>query len=245
MKILLTNDDGYSATGIQLLYRLLKPYGEVLLVAPHHHKSGASVSRIFWDEAIVHKHGDHQYSVEGTPADAVAFALHGLEFTPDLVVSGINDGLNLGGDTVYSGTVGACMEALKAKKKAIAFSADFKYFEAAEREFDKVMKFILDHDLLTNEYLLNVNFITKEFHESKGIMITDLGFRPTEHYYLKNSGSKYSGRRKFLPYEFVEGTDLYAMHYGYISITPLKYANQTEKGLEELRRKVQTLEEQH
>lgn len=243
MKILLTNDDGYSAKGIQMLYHLLQDYGDVLLVAPHHHKSGSSVSRVFWDEAIVHKHGDYLYSVEGTPADAVAFALHGLDFDPDLVVSGINDGLNVGGDTIYSGTVGACMEALRAKKKAIALSADFKYFEAAERDFHKVMKFIFDRDLLSNEYLLNVNFVTKDYYESKGIMITDLGFRPTEHYYLKNSGSKYSGRRKFLPYEYVEGTDLYAMHHGYVSITPLKYANQTEKGLAELKRKVQEFEE--
>ncbi|MGD9909314.1 MAG: 5'/3'-nucleotidase SurE [Candidatus Izemoplasmatales bacterium] len=242
MKILVTNDDGYNAEGIKILYEKLKKYGEVLLVAPHHHKSGASVSRVFWDGAHVHKHAEDIISVEGTPADAVSFALYALDFNPDLVVSGINDGFNVGADTIYSGTVGACMEALKAKKKAIAFSADYHYFEPAEAELDKVLEYIFDHDLLSTEYLLNVNFVSRQFHHSKGIQITDLGFRSAKHYYHQLSESKYESRREFLPFEFVEGTDLYAMKYGYISITPLKFANQTEKGLAELRRKVGILE---
>ncbi len=242
MKLLLTNDDGYNAEGIKLLYRKLQKYGEVLLVAPHHHKSGASVSRVFWDEAIIHEHDQNIISVEGTPADAVAFALYALDFNPDIVISGINDGFNVGADTIYSGTVGACMEALKAKKKAIAFSADYHYFEPAENEFDDVFDYILKHDLLSNEYLLNVNFISRDFTKSKGIMITDLGFRSAEHYYKKVSESRYTSHRRFLPFEFVEGTDLYAMIYGYTSITPLKFANQTEKGLIELKKKVQHLE---
>ena len=120
MKILLTNDDGYKSVGITILKQKLIRYGEVVLVAPHHHMSGASVSRIFWNEAVVHRHSETEYSVEATPADAVSFALHGLGYVPDVVVSGINNGLNLGSDTVYSGTVGACMEALKHHVPAIA-----------------------------------------------------------------------------------------------------------------------------
>lgn len=238
MRILLTNDDGYNAEGIQILFEQLQEYGEVLLVAPHHHMSGASVSRVFWNEAQVHQHAPNILSVEGTPADAVSFALHGLDFHPDIVVSGINDGFNVGADTVYSGTVGACMEALKAKKKAIAFSADYHYFEPAKSEFKKVFDYILEHDLMSNEYLLNVNFVSRNFTESKGIMITDLGFRPAQHFYIRNENGKYKNRRRFLPFDFVEGTDLYAVDQGYISITPLKFANQSEKGLEELKKKV-------
>ncbi|MGE0003058.1 MAG: 5'/3'-nucleotidase SurE [Candidatus Izemoplasmatales bacterium] len=238
MKILLTNDDGYKAEGIRILYEELQNYGDVLLVAPHHHKSGASVSRVFWDHAVVHQHTPTILSVEGTPADAVAFALHGLAFEPDIVVSGCNDGFNVGADTIYSGTVGACMEALKAKKKAIAFSTDFNYFDVVRSEFRDVIDYILAHDLLSNEYLLNVNFVSREFGRSKGIQITDLGFRPAEHFYEKAGKGKYISKRKFLPFDFVEGTDLYAMNYGYISITPLKFANQTEKGLQELKEKV-------
>ncbi|MDD3122303.1 MAG: 5'/3'-nucleotidase SurE [Candidatus Izemoplasmatales bacterium] len=242
MNILLTNDDGYNAEGIQILYRKLQRYGKVLLVAPHHHMSGASVSRIFWDEAVVHHHTEDIISVEGTPADAVAFALHALDFEPDLIVSGINDGFNVGADTVYSGTVGACMEALKAGKKAIAFSADYHYFEPAEKEFEAVMDYVLEHDLLSNEYLLNINFVSRKFTEAKGIMITDLGFRPAVHFYTRNEHGTYQNKRKFLPYDFIEGTDLYAIEYGWTSITPLKFGNQSDKGLLELKQKVAHIE---
>ncbi|MBN2697071.1 MAG: 5'/3'-nucleotidase SurE [Bacilli bacterium] len=242
MKILITNDDGYNSQGIRILREKMQKYGEVFLVAPHHHMSGASVSRIFWNEARVHEHGDHIYSVEGTPADAVSFALHGLNLDPDIIVSGINNGFNVGADTVYSGTVGACMEALKFQKKAIAFSADFNHFEPASRDFDQVMDFILAHDLLSDKYLLNVNFLSRQNDKSKGIIITDLGFRPAEHYYLRGDNGTYKNRRKFLPFDFSKGTDLWAVELGYISITPLKFANQTEIGLAECKRKVGQLE---
>ncbi len=242
MKILLTNDDGYNSEGIKILHKKLQKYGEVILVAPHHHMSGASVSRIFWNTANVHEHGDSIYSVEGTPADAVSFALHGLKIEPDLVVSGINNGFNIGADTVYSGTVGACMEALKFKKKAIAFSADFDYFKTAEIEVESVMDFIFAHDLLSEKYLLNVNFVSRNFKFSKGILITDLGFRPAQHFYLRNEDGTYKNRRKFLPYEFEKNTDLWAVEEGYISITPLKFANQTQEGIEECKKKVGQIE---
>ena len=238
MNILLTNDDGYLAEGIQILYKHLQKYGNVLLVAPHHHMSGASVSRVFWNEAKIHFHEEDRYSVEGTPADAVSFALHGLKYQPDLIVSGINNGFNVGADTVYSGTVGACMEGLKFKHKAIAFSADWNYFEVCEKELDEVMDFILQNDLLSTKYMLNVNFVSKQFTKSKGIKITNLGFRPTEHYYIKNEMGTYQSRRKFLPYEFEENTDLWAVEHGYTSITPLKFTNATKSGYEELLRKV-------
>jgi len=242
MNILLTNDDGYNAEGIQILFKKLQKYGDVLLVAPHKHMSGASVSRIFWDHARIHKHGDKIYSVEGTPADAVAFALHALNFNADLVVSGINDGFNIGGDTVYSGTVGACMEALKVHKKAIAFSADYHHFQPAEAEFDKVMEYILKYDLLSENYMLNVNFVSRKYPSSSGIMITDLGFRPVEHYYEQVNKNKFKSYRQFLPYEYVKGTDLYAIHHGFISITPLKYANQSKEALAEIEKKVGLIE---
>jgi 5'-nucleotidase len=237
IKILLTNDDGYDSEGITILYEELKKYGEVLLVAPHHHMSGASVSRIFWTKVKVHKHADDIYSIEGTPADAVSLALHGLNYRPDVVVSGINNGLNVGADTVYSGTVGACMEALKAKIPAIALSVDFDHFKQGKKDLPKVLDFIFNNNLLSNRYLLNVNFVAKDFKKSKGILITDLGFRPTEHYYV-NEGDYYKTKRNFSTFEFVPETDLFAVNNGYISITPLKFANQTEHGLKELRNKV-------
>jgi len=237
MKILLTNDDGYNSEGITLLYKELKKYGDVLLVAPHNHMSGASVSRVFWTKVKVHKHQEDIYSIEGTPADAVALALHGLNFRPDVVISGMNNGLNIGADTVYSGTVGAAMEALKANIPAIAFSADYNHFQPAKKDLPKVLDFIFDNNLLTNKYLLNVNFIARDFKKSKGIMITDLGFRPTEHYYVEE-GDHFTTKRNFSEYDFIPETDLFAVNNGYISITPLKFANQTEAGLKDLRKKV-------
>ncbi len=242
MKILLTNDDGYNSEGITLLLEELKNYGQVLLVAPHHHMSGASVSRVFWTKVKVHKHQEDIYSIEGTPADAVSLALHGLNFRPDVVVSGINNGLNVGADTVYSGTVGACMEALKAKVPAIALSVDFDHFKQVSKDLKKVLDYIFNNDLISNRYLLNVNFVAKSFNKSKGIMITDLGFRPTEHYYVSD-GDHYTTKRNFSKFEFLPETDLYAVNNGYISITPLKFANQTELGLKELRKKVSQIEQ--
>lgn len=237
MNIVLTNDDGYFAEGIQFLYQALKKYGNVYLVAPHKHMSGASVSRIFWTKVKVYHHDDFIYSVNGTPADCVSLALHGLNIKADVVISGINAGFNVGADTIYSGTVGACMEALKFKVPAIALSADYQGFELAKKEFNRVLDYIFENDLLSHQYLLNVNFPSRHFKRSKGIMITDLGFRPTRHFYVEEDGY-YVTKRKFLTESFEPDTDLYAVNNGYTSLTPLKFANQTELGLKELRKKV-------
>jgi 5'-nucleotidase len=237
-KILLTNDDGYTAEGIRILLEKLKPYGDVVLVAPHHHKSGAAMSRVSWYDTPIHFHEANIYSVDGTPADAVHFALYGLKIQPDIIVSGINDGHNIGLDTLYSGTIGAAMEGLKGGYKAVAFSTDFGHFQAAADDFDNVMTFILEKDLLSTDYILNVNFVSKAYDCAKGIIVTDLAFRQTDQYYVELGENLYKNRRRYTPYEFIEGTDLWAAEHGYISITPLKLGNQTQTGLEELKKKV-------
>jgi 5'-nucleotidase len=149
MKILLTNDDGFDAKGIKILFKRLQKYGDVTLVAPEHHMSGASMSRAFWDKIEVKEQGEKIYSVNGTPADAVVIALYGLNIRPDLVISGINKGYNLSADTAYSGTVGAAMEAVKSGIPAIAFSSDYRDFANAEKDFDYVMNYILNREELT------------------------------------------------------------------------------------------------
>ncbi len=237
-KILLTNDDGYNAEGIRILYEKLKKYGEVIIVAPHNHMSGASVSRVSWYDTRVHFHEANIYSIAGTPADAVHYALFGLKIEPDIIVSGVNDGLNIGLDTIYSGTVGAAMEGLKGGYKSVAFSADFSHFNPVINEFDKVMDYILENNLLSTEYILNVNFVSKKYTESKGIVITDLAFRPTNQYYVESETGIYRNRRSFVPYEFIPYTDLWAAEYGFTSITPLKLGNQTSYGFEDLKKKV-------
>lgn len=237
-KILLTNDDGYNAEGIRILFEKLKKYGDVVLVAPHNHMSGASVSRVSWYDTRVYFHEANIYSIVGTPADAVHYALFGLKIQPDIIVSGVNDGHNIGLDTIYSGTVGAAMEGLKGGFRAVAFSADFNYFSPVQNDFEQVMDYILAKDLLSTEYILNVNFISKKYSESKGIVVTDLAFRPTNQYYVESDEGVYKNRRTFVPYEFIPYTDLWAAEYGYTSITPLKLGNQTTFGFNELKKKV-------
>lgn len=241
MKILLTNDDGYNAEGIRILFDRLQKYGEVFLVAPETHMSGSSMSRAFWDKIKVTQHEEHIYSVSGTPADSVVIALHGLNIRPDVVISGINNGFNLSTDTVYSGTIGAGMEGIKAGIPAIALSSDYHDFAHAKKDLDYVMNYILNKDLLSERYLLNVNFIRKSVKKTKGIMITDIGFRPMEHYYTKED-DHYIAKRKHLEFDPPMDTDVYAVRNGYISITPLKFGNQTEHGLQELRNKVRRSE---
>jgi len=241
MKILLTNDDGYNAEGIRILYNRLQKYGEVILVAPETHMSGSSMSRAFWDKIKVTQHEENVYSVTGTPADSVVIALHGLNIRPDVVISGINNGFNLSTDTAYSGTIGAAMEGIKAGIPAIALSSDYYDFQHAKKDLDYVMNYILNKDLLSERYLLNVNFIRKSVKKTKGIMITDIGFRPMEHYYTKED-EHYIAKRRHLEYDPPTDTDVYAVRNGYISITPLKFGNQTEYGLQELRNKVRRSE---
>lgn len=224
MNILVVNDDGYQAEGIKILANTYKKYGDVYIVAPHLHQSGASSSITVGKGLAVHKHGENIWSVEGTPIDCVKFALFGLKLKVDLVVSGVNNGFNIGIDTIYSGTVGATMEALFNGYKAIAYSTEANYYDVVIKEIDDVAKFIFDHDLLSNEYLLNVNFPRKGFSESKGIIITDLAIRPFNlEYTIKDN--IYTPQRVFDSYDYIEKTDIWAYKYGYTSITPLKLGN--------------------
>lgn len=237
MKILLTNDDGFDALGIDILYKQLQKYGEVTLVAPKTHMSGMSMSRHFWNQIEVKEIEKNKYTVDGTPADAVVMALYGLNIQPDLVVSGINNGYNLSTDTTYSGTIGAAMEATKIGIPAIAFSSDNRGFSNAEKDLDYVMNYILNKKLLSKDYLLNVNFTKQSTEKTKGIMITDIGRRP-ESYFYERDGDLYKSRFKVVDYEPTKGTDLYAIRNGYISITPLKFGYSTIKGLKELKEKI-------
>ena len=156
LNILLCNDDGYNSEGIQLLYKKLRKYGNVYICAPSTHMSGKSCSISIGKKLKLTKHSDDIYSVEGTPADACALGLNALNVKFDLVVSGCNNGLNISYDTIYSGTIGVCLEALRYHTPAIAFSCDGN-FDLVDKYFDKVMKFLLKQEM-SIEYLYNVNF---------------------------------------------------------------------------------------
>ena len=113
-------------------------------------------------------------SIEGTPADCVIFALKYLKLDIDLVVSGINNGPNLGTDTIYSGTLAGATEAIVHNIPSIAFSADFSSFELAEKEIGKILELLIDNSIYSTEYVLNVNFPMKDVITSYSIHYTKL-----------------------------------------------------------------------
>lgn len=219
MNILLTNDDGYEAYGINLLAKLLKKYGDVYIVAPKEVMSAKSVSIILNRPIKVVKISKNIYSTDGTPADCVAYGLSSLDVKFDLVVSGINHGHNISYDTMYSGTIGACLQALTYKVPAIAFSCEHN-FEIVEKYFDEVMNYIFNLKLLSPEHLLNVNFPLGD--EARGIMETHLFYRDRTTYYEKVGDNFYQALRK-LDDEHCNDlkSDVFAVNHGFISINKL------------------------
>lgn len=237
MNILVVNDDGYQAGGIKILAKAYEKYGQIYIVAPHLHQSGASSSITVGKGLVVHQHEDNLWSVEGTPSDCVKFALYGLKLNVDLVVSGVNNGFNIGIDTIHSGTVGAALSALFHGHKAIAYSTDANYYDIVIKELDSVINFIFDYDLLSNEYMLNVNFPRKGFTKSEGIVITDVAIRPYGIEYTEKD-NLYHPQRMFSEFAYVEQTDIWAYKYGYTSITPLKLGNGDKYLVELLNKKI-------
>ena len=221
MNILLTNDDGYNHPGLLLLRDILKEYGDVTVVAPRDPQSAKSCSlTIHRGLDIVELENDY-YHVDGTPADCVKVALFALNRKFDLVVSGCNDGHNISYDTSYSGTVGACLEAQFHSIPAIALSTDFDHFEIVKKEARNVFNFIRDHKLVSRRFLLNVNFPSIQYSDSKGIKITSLYMRKDHISFAYKDGVYYSSRKTNVICSDPD-CDYRAVHDGYISITPLK-----------------------
>lgn len=218
MNILLTNDDGYFAPGIILAKEKLSKYGHVVIVAPEEVMSAKSVGIILGRSVSVKKISDDVFAMEGTPADCVAFGLSSLNIKFDLVVSGCNDGFNVSYDTMYSGTIGACLQAMTYRVAAIALSGpgDFKLFD---EHFDEVMEYINKNNLLSKQYVLSVNFPYGD--TIKGIKITNIYYRKATTFYVKDE-EKYYAYRELKDHECkAKNTDVYAIHNGYISITKI------------------------
>ncbi len=219
MNILLTNDDGFEAKGINILANLLKEFGEVYIVAPKHVMSAKSVSIILERPIEVKKVNEHLYVTDGTPADCVAFGLSSIGVKFDVVVSGINHGHNLSYDTMYSGTIGACLQALTYGIPAIAFSCEHN-FEIVEKYFKEVMTHILNLKLLSPEYLLNVNFPLGD--EVKGILDTHLYYRDRVTFYKEVKPGYYQALRELDDEHCIDPkSDVYAVNHGYISVSKL------------------------
>lgn len=220
MNILLTNDDGYNAFGINLLYRLLSKKHNVIMVAPKTMMSAKSVSIIVGRPVEVKKINDHLFVMDGTPSDCVAFGLSSLNTKFDLVVSGCNHGLNVSYDTMYSGTVGAGLQALTYRIPSIAVSCD-NNFGIVEKYFDNVVEFIEKNNLISNDYLLNINFPLGE--EAKDIKVTHIFYRKEVTYYSKSSEDMYLALRDLKDEQCDDvGSDVYSVYNGIISITKIK-----------------------
>lgn len=181
MRILITNDDGILGEGLKILCDWAKTKGEVTICAPLVEQSGKSqgieIHKAFEVKPYDYDEGVRAFTVDSTPADCVRFALLGLEEKFDLVLSGINKGFNMGGDIVYSGTVGAACEAAGLGTPAIAISTDYRSFDSAKENIKRVMDFIFEKNLLEIHNLYNVNIPleadTIRFTQQGGAYFTD------------------------------------------------------------------------
>jgi 5'-nucleotidase len=246
--ILVTNDDGIYSPGIQILAKTLKALGDVYIVAPDRERSAVSHSLTLHRPLHADEIKEKVYSVNGTPTDCVNIGVNGiLKAKPDLVVSGINKGANLGDDITYSGTVMAAIEAkiLGIPSFAISLVAtgNFLFQEAAN--FGLILSEAILKSGLPENTLLNVNFPNLPISGIKGARITRQGKRiygdiVTE--IVDPRGKKHfwiGGNR--LSWEKGEETDFEAIHEGMISITPLHVDLTNYSAIEKLKPLEETL----
>jgi len=230
MNILISNDDGYQAPGIVALYEALKDLGRVEVVAPEQNNSAKSNALTLNAPLYVHPVEPGVRYVNGTPADCVHIALTGLLLPrPDLVVSGINQGANMGDDTLYSGTVAAAMEGFLFGVPAIAFSQVDKGWgdlAAASAVARAVVERVIHQGLLGRAFLLNVNIPNRGDAAQLPWRITRLGRRHASEPVVRQTSPRGEPIYWIGPAgdarEAGPGTDFHATAHGAVSITPLQ-----------------------
>ena len=231
MHILISNDDGYLAPGLAALVRACEGLGTIDVVAPEQNASGTSNALTLNRPLSVFEAANGFKVVSGTPSDCVHVALTGLlPHRPDLVLSGINNGANMGDDTIYSGTVGAAMEGFLFGVPAIAFSQvekGWEHLDAAQATVRALVGQMLQQQLVGNKpWLLNVNIPNLPLDKIKPMKVCRLGRRhAAEPVIVQDSprGDKMywigsAGAVK----DDAEGTDFHATVQGHVSLTPLK-----------------------
>ncbi|MCL1058926.1 5'/3'-nucleotidase SurE [Shewanella gelidimarina] len=228
MKILISNDDGVNAEGIVALTNALKQIAETLTVGPDRNCSGASNSLTLTNPLRLNKLDNGYISVSGTPTDCVHLAIRELyQDEPDMVVSGINAGANMGDDTLYSGTVAAAMEGRFLGFPAIAISlvgSELKHYETAAYFALKIVKG-LQKQPIAQDKILNINVPDLPIADVKGVKITRLGARHRAEGMIRTQDP--AGKEIFWlgppgdQQDASEGTDFHAVANGYVSITPL------------------------
>jgi 5'-nucleotidase len=228
--ILITNDDGIRASGLKTLGSALSGLGRIILVAPENEQSATSHAITLDRPLRIKKYSENRYSVSGTPTDCVLLAVHGiLDRRPDMVVSGINHGPNMGEDVTYSGTVAAAIEGNILGIDAIALSItswDPDSFEAAGRVSRYLVSRMLDRDGKGEVFLWNVNIPPLPEEGLKGIRVTKLGSRVYNDSIVRKTDPR--GKDYFWigggepGWNVDEKADFAAVNEGFVSVTPLK-----------------------
>jgi 5'-nucleotidase len=244
--IILTNDDGVDSPGLAALKTALDPLGEVRVVAPDQNRSGAARSitmhDYLWVEEVSMPDGSLAYSTDGTPVDCVRMAALGLlDRVPDLIVSGINLGCNMGDDITYSGTVAAAFEGIMLGIPAIALSAD-SYHPGYDLTVPARVARLLVATALTRGFpaktLLNVNCPDRAWDQLGGLRLTTLGKRiygdKVEYRETKGNRRGYHIYNDDLGYQKESGTDFEAVAEGFASVTPLHFDLMSHEALGEL-----------
>lgn len=228
MNILLVNDDGIDAPGLAILAEVMQAHGDLYVVAPHSQQSAIGHGITIHDPIRLHRRTDvfqdldaQCWSLEAKPADCVKFALYALHLQIDLVVSGINDGPNLGTDIIYSGTLAGASEGIICGIPAIAVSSDFGNFGLARRELPELMAKVLRSDILSPDNVININFPRQAFKASKGVRVCDMGCRPFLHVFEESDGV-YWAKGTWDRVENPEGSDVWAYENGWISVSPIQ-----------------------
>ncbi|MBI1395812.1 MAG: 5'/3'-nucleotidase SurE [Betaproteobacteria bacterium] len=229
MRILLSNDDGYFAPGLQVLAESLAALGTVTVVAPERDRSGASNSLTLDRPLTVRRSHLGYVYVNGTPTDCVHLAVTGLlDEMPDFVVSGINHGTNMGDDTIYSGTVAAATEGFLLGIPAIAVSLASRHggnYPAAGRVTHDLLKRIMDRPP-DGPFLLNVNVPDLAFEDIAGIEVTRLGKRHKAEGVVRTQNPRgdtvYWVGAAGSAADAGPGTDFHAVAQGRVSVTPLQ-----------------------
>ena len=252
-KILITNDDSYEAKGLEVLIEAVKDLGEIYVIAPAHHKSACSHSLTITKPLRFIKLKDNFYKLDdGTPADCVYLSFPELfnGGKPDLVLSGVNHGANMGEDVTYSGTAAAAMEGALHDIPSLAFSQVLKSYDNPPTEVNwentkkivkKIVKKVLNKEItIPHRHFLNINIPNTK--EIKGIKATKLGYRlygNDAHKHKDPRGEEYYwiGLHP-LAFKEEKGTDFDAIKNGYVSITPIKLDMTGYEALEKLKNEI-------
>jgi len=231
MELLISNDDGIEATGIRVLADSMRSLGGVTIVAPDKNRSGASNSLTLDAPIRIKEMGNGVYRVSGTPTDCVHVALTGLlAEDPDIVVSGINAGANLGDDIIYSGTVAAAMEGRFLGYPAVALSlvlAEHSHHHHYDTAGEAAIRLVkqLRRDPLPADTILNVNVPDCPWSEIRGFEVTRLGHRHRAEPVIKTTDPR--GREMYwigpagAEQDAGSGTDFDAVRRKFISVTPI------------------------